>query len=195
VLAFILVQQWILPILLNSTVPFRETNVLVIIERILKLSVPNHVIWLMMFYAYFHSFLNITAELLRFGDREFYGDWWNATTVERFWQIWNIPVHNFCARHIYKPLVKMGITKLQASMIVFFISAFFHEYLVSLPLRMFRLWSFFGMIMQLPFAFIVKKYFHGNYGNMAVWFSLIVGQPAAILMYMHDYYVDNYVPK
>lgn len=26
--------------------------------------------------------LNILAELLRFGDREFYKDWWNAKTVE-----------------------------------------------------------------------------------------------------------------
>ena len=26
--------------------------------------------------------LNILAELVRFGDREFYKDWWNAKTVE-----------------------------------------------------------------------------------------------------------------
>ena len=29
-----------------------------------------------------NSRLNILAELLRFGDREFYKDWWNAKTVE-----------------------------------------------------------------------------------------------------------------
>lgn len=28
------------------------------------------------------SRLNIVAEVLRFGDREFYKDWWNATTIE-----------------------------------------------------------------------------------------------------------------
>ena len=26
--------------------------------------------------------MNIVAELVRFGDREFYKDWWNAKTVE-----------------------------------------------------------------------------------------------------------------
>ena len=31
---------------------------------------------------FFNSRLNILAELLRFGDREFYKDWWNAKTVE-----------------------------------------------------------------------------------------------------------------
>lgn len=30
----------------------------------------------------FECRLNILAELLRFGDREFYKDWWNAKTVE-----------------------------------------------------------------------------------------------------------------
>lgn len=40
------------------------------------LQVPNHLLWLMFFYSFFHSSLNFTAELLRFGDREFYKDWW-----------------------------------------------------------------------------------------------------------------------
>jgi hypothetical protein len=26
--------------------------------------------------------LNILAEILRFGDREFYKDWWNAKTID-----------------------------------------------------------------------------------------------------------------
>lgn len=28
-------------------------------------------------------------------------------------------------------------------------------------------------------------------GNMIVWMSLIVGQPIAILAYVHDYYIGN----
>lgn len=40
------------------------------------LQVPNHLIWLLFFYAIFHSGLNITAEVLQFGDRTFYKDWW-----------------------------------------------------------------------------------------------------------------------
>jgi diacylglycerol O-acyltransferase-1 len=191
-LQFILIQQWVMPILENSKIPMRETNILKMTERLLKLAVPNHVIWLIAFYTMFHSYLNVLAELLRFGDREFYLDWWNAQTVAQFWKNWNIPVHHFCLRHIYKPLLGMGITKLQAQLIVFFVSAFFHEYLVSIPLRMFRLWSFFGMIMQIPFAAFVQRFLHGNYGNMAVWISLIIGQPIAILMYIHDYYIDSY---
>lgn len=191
-LQIMLVQQWIVPILQNSKGPLRETNLLKIVERVLKLAVPNHVIWLFAFYGFFHSYMNILAELLRFGDRQFYRDWWNAETVEAFWKDWNIPVHSFCLRHIYKPLILQGITKTQASLIVFFVSAFLHEYLVSIPLRMFRLWAFSGMLLQVPFAAFVGKYLHGNYGNMAVWVSLIIGQPASIMMYIHDYYYDYF---
>lgn len=38
--------------------------------------VPNHFIWLIFFYWLFHSSMNAVAEVLRFGDREFYRDWW-----------------------------------------------------------------------------------------------------------------------
>ena len=57
---------------------------------------------------------------------------------------------------------------------------------------MIKLWAFMGMIMQVPYAFFVAKFLSGNYGNIAVWISLIVGQPVAILMYYHDYFVTHY---
>ena len=40
-------------------------------ERVFKLAVPNGCVWLLMFYALFHSGLNLLGELLRFGDRFF----------------------------------------------------------------------------------------------------------------------------
>jgi len=42
------------------------------------LQVPNHLLWLIFFYWMFHSSLNVLAELLRFGDRTFYKDWWSV---------------------------------------------------------------------------------------------------------------------
>ncbi|XP_012580563.1 PREDICTED: diacylglycerol O-acyltransferase 1 [Condylura cristata] len=42
---------------------------------------------------------------------------------------------------------------------------------------------------QIPLAWLVGRFFRGNYGNAAVWLSLILGQPVAVLMYVHDYYV------
>lgn len=96
----------------------------------------------------------------------------------------------------------------------------FFQYLVSVPLKMFRLWAFMGMMaqvshnppfrsachqsiwnglrplkppsLQVPLAWFVSRFLNGNYGNAAVWISLIIGQPVAVLMYVHDYYVTHY---
>lgn len=111
-------------------------------------------------------------------------------------------VHNFylspnrwCVRHLYIPITELGYSKTTASVIVFFISAFFHEYLVSVPLKTFKVWAFMGMMFQLPLSFISKfmeKHFGERLGNTVVWASIILGQPLCIMMYYHDYVVTNY---
>jgi diacylglycerol O-acyltransferase-1 len=127
-LQYCLGQQWILPILRTLDRPLNHYSALQNIERLLRLALPNHLLWLLLFYVYFHSTLNLLAELLRFGDRLFYRDWWNATDLYEFWNRWNTSVHDFFKRHVYKPLViQYGFNKLIGSLVVFAISAFFHE--------------------------------------------------------------------
>ncbi|XP_012590422.1 PREDICTED: diacylglycerol O-acyltransferase 1-like, partial [Condylura cristata] len=130
-----LIQQWMVPTIQNSMKPFKDMDYSRIIERLLKLAIPNHLIWLIFFYWLFHSCLNAVAELMQFGDREFYRDWWNSESITYFWQNWNIPVHKWCFRHFYKPMLRRGSSKWLARTGVFLASAFFHEYLVSVPLR------------------------------------------------------------
>lgn len=48
-------------------------------------------------------------------------------------------------------------------------------------------------LLQLPLAWFVGRFLRGNYGNAAVWLSLIIGQPIAVLMYVHDYYVIHHL--
>jgi diacylglycerol O-acyltransferase-1 len=193
ILGVALCEQWVIPNVKNSISTFKDMDVFLCTERILKLAVPNHIIWLIFFYSIFHSSLNLLAEVMRFADREFYRDFWNAETIQYFWQTWNIPVHRWCVRHVYKPLVRNGFSRLSASLAVFLISAIFHEYLVSVPLHLFRLWAFFAMLSQIPLNIITQKVLKGGRaGNIVVWLSLIVGQPMAILMYVHDWYQLNY---
>ena len=75
------VEQYIQPTLAASVVPMQHMDVLSIVERLLKLSIPNTYVWLWGFYLFFHLWLNVLAEFTRFGDREFYKDWWNARTI------------------------------------------------------------------------------------------------------------------
>ncbi|CAF0815008.1 unnamed protein product [Rotaria sp. Silwood1] len=195
-LQYCLSQQWILPILRTLDRPLYQYTLLENIERLLRLSLPNHLIWLLLFYVYFHSTLNLLAELLCFGDRLFYRDWWNATDLYEFWNRWNTSVHDFCKRHIYYPLIShFGLSKSLGSLVVFVISAFFHEYLISVPLRMIRPWSFLAIILQVPIGLAVKRVKGENktYGNVVVWISLILIQPIAILLYIQDLFYRDFV--
>ena len=65
-------EQYVSPTIMNSYGAFNELQWLQMFERLLKLSVPCLWGWLIIFYTLFHLLLNITAELTRFGDREFY---------------------------------------------------------------------------------------------------------------------------
>ncbi|RDX87619.1 Diacylglycerol O-acyltransferase 1B [Mucuna pruriens] len=174
VMGFI-IEQYINPIVQNSQHPFKG-NLLYAIERVLKLSVPNLYVWLCM--------LNILAELLRFGDREFYKDWWNAKTVEE-------PVHKWMVRHLYFPCLRHGIPKDVALLIVFLVSALFHELCIAVPCHKFKLWAFGGIMFQVPLVLITNylqnKFRNSMVGNMIFWFIFsILGQPMCVLLYYHD---------
>lgn len=188
-------QQYMVPSVKNSLIPFSNMDITKASERLLKLAIPNHLVWLCFFYIIFHSFMNLMGELLHFADRNFYSDWWNSNNIDTFWRTWNMPVHRWAIRHVYLPCVSMGYSRLSASIFVFFISAFFHEYMVSLPLKTFRIWAFMGMMGQVPLA-LISKYMEKNFGprmgNVVVWASLILGQPLCVMMYYHDYVITHY---
>lgn len=151
--------------------------------------------WLIWFYLFFHSFLNLTGELLHFSDRNFYSDWWNANNIDTFWRSWNMPAHRWAVRHLYLPLIEMGYPKEVGAVAVFFISAFFHEYLVSVPLKTFKVWVFMIMMWQIPLSHL-SRYSEARFGprcgNWIVWAGLILGQPLCIMIYYHDYVITHF---
>ena len=162
-------------------------------EYWLKLSIANTYLWLLIFYFYFHLYLNLFAELLRFGDRVFYKDWWNSAEVSAYWRLWNMPVHLWLIRHVYFPCVRSKMMNKQAAtLFVFFLSAVMHEMLVSVPFHMVRPWAFIGMMMQVPLVgmtkFLYRLYPGSSIGNMIFWLSFcVVGQPMAVMLYTVDF--------
>ncbi len=60
---------------------------------------------------------------------------------------------------------------------------------------MIRPWSFLAMIIQVPMGLAVKRVKAENktYGNVAVWISLILIQPIAILLYIQDLFYRDFV--
>ncbi|XP_066980807.1 diacylglycerol O-acyltransferase 1 isoform X1 [Macrobrachium rosenbergii] len=191
-------QQWIIPSVKNSFQAFSDMDYMRCTERLLKLAIPNHILWLSWFYLCFHSFLNTLAELLKFADRNFYQDWWNAKDVGTFWRLWNLPVHKWAVRHVFVPMIKNKYKKSSAAFMVFILSAALHEYLVSIPLHMYKIGVFLGMMVQVPLVYIstkVANHLGPRWGNIIVWASLILGQPMGIMVYYHDYVVKTIDPN
>jgi diacylglycerol O-acyltransferase-1 len=121
-------------------------------------------------------------------------------------------VHKWLKRHVYVPLVAgrglpnprippsqvsstaHGVTKFQASLLIFFISAIFHELVVAPPVKILKLHAFFGMLAQIPLV-VVSQHLETWYrkrwpqgvntaGNMLMWFTFcIIGQPMGAILY------------
>lgn len=125
--------QYAAPLLQNSLGGISSLDLPSILERLMKLSTISLFCWLAGFFALFQSFLNALSEVTRFGDREFYGDWWNTSGVRGYWSSWNKPVFHFMKRHIYSPLVGRGVPPIVAQIITFLFSGVLHELLVGVP--------------------------------------------------------------
>lgn len=66
-------------------------------------------------------------------------------------------------RHVYYPCMRTGMAKHVAGVVVFLVSAVFHELLVGLPLHMLRAWSFIGIMSQVSSAVLFVDACHALY--------------------------------
>jgi diacylglycerol O-acyltransferase-1 len=191
-LMLVLIHQYGVP-LVKNTLPYLlndPINYIGLLERHLKLALPNLYVWLLMFFGCFQCWCNILAELFRFGDRTFYKEWWNARTFREYWSTWNIPVHSWLSRHVYNPLVSRGLPKPFSMFCVFTVSAIGHEYIVSGACHMLSYYAFLAMMFQIPLIIVTdifKKFLEkSQLGNVIFWLSFcIVGQPLAVIVYSY----------
>ena len=189
-LIWVTIAQYAVPLLHNSLADISTLNYINILERTLKLSTISLVCWLAGFFALFQSFLNGLAELLRFGDREFYSDWWNSGGLREYWASWNKPVMNFMRRHIYNPMVARGVKKTTAQIVTFIFSGLLHELLVGVPTHNILGVAFAGMLLQLPLIFLTDPFSRRDgqnwklVGNCVFWVTFcLFGQPIAAMAY------------
>lgn len=129
---------------------------------------PGALIQLMVFFSFLHSWHNAFAEMLRFGDRQFYLDWWNSTSYNVYYRTWNTLVQDWLYTYIYRDLYKM-IGKNYRSMCQFaviFISSVFHEHILSFS------FGFFYPIMFVLFSgFGCNKNFFSKISNSKINFA------------------------
>ena len=144
--------------------------------------------WLTVFYLVFVSFLQLMSELTgcQAQDRVFFHSWWNAANLEEFWRLWNLPVHRWCLKHIYRPLLQAGRSKLQAMMVVFLLSAVAHEYIISTTVRILGHSAFIAFLSQsllCKFSCWFTQRCGPTAGNILVWSILVLGNSAGVIIY------------
>jgi hypothetical protein len=167
---------------------------------LLRLSIPSIVAWLLMFYAFFHCWLNVIAELTQFADREFYQDWWNAPSLDIFWRKWNRLVHEWLLRHVYLETIKTAkASPVTATLWTFLFSAVYHELIFFVAFRVLRPWFFLAMFAQVPMIFISRWMLakldtspnRQFWGNINVWLGFFLGQPLIEILYIREWFYSN----
>jgi sterol O-acyltransferase len=143
---------------------------------------------LLSWYVIWECLLNVLAEITRFADRGFYGDWWNSVSFDQYARDWNRPVHNFLLRHVYHSSISFfHLSKMQATFFTFLLSAIVHEVLMFCLFKKVRGYLFTFQLTQLPLAAFMKtKMMRGQdtLGNIIFWFGLFIGPSVITSLYL-----------
>lgn len=160
-------------------------------------------------YLLLHAWQNAWAEMLRFGDRYFYGEWWSAVNYTEYYRRWNGIVHDWLKEYVYSAVLRTKSTRANAALAVFVVSAVVHEYMIGMALRffypvMFLEFAGFGVL----FAFIrpVGKQMSAV-GNAFFWLSLSTGSAMQMVLYAAEMrarvtcpshpnrFIDPFIPR
>lgn len=133
-------------------------------------------------------------------------DWWNSNTYARYYRTWNTVVHDWLHTYVYKDFYDNVFVhnKVASKLMVFLISAIFHEYIITLMLRfffpvLFLKFSTFGVLL----TFISQQ---NVIGNIFMWYSLAMGFSSVLSLYTIEYFarincpvegalIDYFVPR
>ncbi|XP_047656156.1 sterol O-acyltransferase 1 [Tachysurus fulvidraco] len=158
---------------------------------------PGALILFLAFFAFLHCWLNAFAEMLRFGDRMFYRDWWNSTSFANYYRTWNVVVHDWLYSYVYRDLLWMTRKRFRATamFVVFTVSAVVHEYVLAVCFGffypvLFCLFMCFGML----FNFVLHDRRTGPVWNIIVWTALFLGLAVLLCLYSQEWYAHKYCP-
>ncbi|XP_063913717.1 sterol O-acyltransferase 1-like [Zophobas morio] len=147
-----------------------------IIAPIFSNILPGVLFMLLSFYGVLHSCQNAFAEILRFGDRMFYKEWWHSKSLAEFHRTWNILVQDWLYTYIYKEFYELIIPKNKkaAGFVVFFVSAVVHEWLM---INVFRFFLPINFILFLTISAVLTAVdiSYGKWGNFLVLYGITIG--------------------
>jgi sterol O-acyltransferase len=178
---YIMVVEFIRPVLVKGS----EISY---IEKVTQLTMPFLLFYIMNFLLVFEQILNIFGELVCFGDREFYQDWWNSTSFGDFARKWNKTVHMFLHKYVYDECHKRyGWSENTSRLVTFLFSAVCHEMVAALTCKGIRPFLFFFQMSQIPMIICQKVVGIRILGLIVFWFGIIMGPPIILSLYAHSH--------
>ncbi|XP_032974464.1 sterol O-acyltransferase 2 [Rhinolophus ferrumequinum] len=183
------------PVFANmSREPF-STRALVL--SVMHATLPGIFMLLLIFFAFLHCWLNAFAEMLRFGDRMFYRDWWNSTSFSNYYRTWNVVVHDWLYSYVYQDgLWLLGGQARRAAMVgVFLVSAVVHEYIFCFVLGFFYpVMLILFLVIGGPMNFMMHDRHTGPAWNVLMWTMLFLGQGIQVSLYCQEWYARRHCP-
>jgi len=172
----------ILPLIAN----LKENSVNIFIVYF-ELMIPCLVLGILSFFMIFEYVLNWAAEVTRFGDRHFYEDWWNSKDMADWARKWNLPVHRFLEKHVYKASInRWALSKRKAQILTFIYSSILHEFVIGFALKKMIFCLFFMQMSQIPLMSLTRHLRMDRYPFLAncIWWTLMItGVPLIVLIY------------
>ena len=151
-----------------------------------RLSIPGTLLLINFFFLILHTWQNLWSEILRYGDRRFYEDWWNSTNFEEWYRKWNMVVHEWLYYYVYNDLVRIcgHSSRFLCKMTVFLISIGIHEIIVWQSIGFFfPILSFFFGGPGILFTYIKPT---GKQFNILFWFKLFIGIGMLFCLFMRE---------
>jgi len=143
---------------------------------------------LLSWYVIWECVLNVLAEVTRFADRGFYGDWWNSVSWDQYARDWNRPVHYWLLRHVYHSSIStFHLSKSSATFVTFLLSALVHELVMACLFKKVRGYLLTVQLLQIPLVALSRsKLLKGKntLGNVVFWIGLFVGPSVLTSFYL-----------
>lgn len=121
-------------------------------------------------------------------------DWWNQSSYAAFYRTWNMVVHDWLHTYIYKDTLILSGSRLIGTLLVFVISAIFHEVILSFSFGFFYpvllvMFGFFGVLLV-----FLTKHATPAVGNIFMWWTLAVGNGVLWSLYSMEYFARRNCP-
>ncbi|CAG9865365.1 unnamed protein product [Phyllotreta striolata] len=156
-------------------------------------SVPALLVLLAGFYVTLHSVQNLFAEVLRFGDREFYRDWWTSVSLAEYFRTWNIVVQDWLYAHVYWDAYRLSGSKTAGKLSVFLVSVVVHEWAMTYIFGFFYPALSYSFVLGAMLSFVnVPKF---RFSNLFFWYVMTFGTGLTCSLYTLEYFARVNQPE